>query len=326
MVVCRLACSHVADGGVGVDDWQPARHSVPADATASRSFTRPPSHVRQLPHPQPLPHALPSDSIMLILLPPSESKSAPTTDLAPGLSFDELDPVRAKVQRALVKMSSGNQLRASKALGLGHTQIDQLALNTVLPTAACGPAIDVYSGVVFEALDAHHLTARQRARLNEHVVIASALHGLVRPLDAIAPYRLSANSTITGLPAWQRLWRKPVGEVLARTTGPILDLRSHAYAALAPIPRDCAPRAIAVRVLQEQDGRRTVVSHFNKATKGLLVRDLVRRGTMASSVSMLMDELTALGYAWELQEQPGSAARLDIITHYTPGKVSTPRR
>ena len=117
-----------------------------------------------------------------------------------------------------------------------------------------------------------------------------------------------------------------MGDVIARAKGPILDLRSHAYVALAPIPKDCAPRSIAVRVLQEQDGRRTVVSHFNKATKGLLVRDLIVLGHPATSISELMQQLDELGYQCELQQRPEAAARLDIITHYTPGKVSTPRR
>ncbi len=263
---------------------------------------------------------------MLILLSPSESKSAPTTELTAALSFDELNPVRAKVMRALVKMCSGNQARASKALGLGHTQIDQLQLNTQLATAACGPAIDVYSGVVFEALSASTLTTKQRERLHAHVLIASGLHGLVRPLDSIAPYRLSANSKITGLPSLQSLWRAPIASILANSTGPILDLRSHAYVSLAPIPKVCLPRSIAVRVLQESNGKRTVVSHFNKATKGLLVRDLIRHGAMATSTSGLTQQLTQLGYQWEMQEQSTAAARLDIITHYTPGKVSTPRK
>ena len=56
-----------------------------------------------------------------------------------------------------------------------------------------------------------------------------------------------------------------------RLDGPVVDLRSAAYAAFAPMPD-----AISVRVLNEDaTGRRSVVSHFNKAVKGLLARALV---------------------------------------------------
>ena len=50
----------------------------------------------------------------------------------------------------------------------------------------------------------------------------------------------------------------------------VVDLRSGSYAALGRVPG-----AVAVDVLAEHpDGRRTVVSHFNKAHKGRLARAL----------------------------------------------------
>ena len=53
----------------------------------------------------------------------------------------------------------------------------------------------------------------------------------------------------------------------------VVDLRSGPYAALARIPH-----AVQVRVLREGDGGRTVVSHDNKWTKGLLARTLLEHG------------------------------------------------
>jgi len=263
---------------------------------------------------------------MLILLPPSETKSRPQGQAAASLSFPELTSTRLRIMNALVRMSSGNPQRAGKALGLGHTQLDQLQLNIELHGAPCAPAIEVYTGVLYEALDGNGLTSLQRERLNEHTAIASALHGLVRPLDSIPAYRLSAGARLTSLPSLPSLWHEPVGHVIEASTGPILDLRSQSYANLAPIPPTAASRAITVRVLQEQNGKRIVVSHFNKATKGGLVRDLVRQRTMPTSTAALLRSLTSFGYQWELQERAGQPSLLDIITHYTPGKVSTPRR
>ena len=58
---------------------------------------------------------------------------------------------------------------------------------------------------------------------------------------------------------------------MTQLEGPVVDLRSGAYASFAAIPD-----AITVRVVTEnKEGGRTVVSHFNKATKGLLARALV---------------------------------------------------
>jgi cytoplasmic iron level regulating protein YaaA (DUF328/UPF0246 family) len=56
--------------------------------------------------------------------------------------------------------------------------------------------------------------------------------------------------------------------MLAELDAPVLDLRSGAYAAFGRVPG-----AITARVVTRQpDGRLTVVSHFNKATKGRLAR------------------------------------------------------
>ena len=50
------------------------------------------------------------------------------------------------------------------------------------------------------------------------------------------------------------------------------------YAAFWRPPAGLAPRVATVRVLHEVDGARKVVSHFNKATKGRIVRDLLEDG------------------------------------------------
>ena len=54
-----------------------------------------------------------------------------------------------------------------------------------------------------------------------------------------------------------------------------------------------------VRVLHETDGRRQVVSHFNKATKGRLVRALLEDGRDPRSPTRLADVLRDLGWVVE---------------------------
>ena len=47
-----------------------------------------------------------------------------------------------------------------------------------------------------------------------------------------------------------------------------------------------------MRVLHESDGKRTVVSHFNKATKGRIVRALLEDGANPRTPAALADVLT----------------------------------
>jgi cytoplasmic iron level regulating protein YaaA (DUF328/UPF0246 family) len=252
---------------------------------------------------------------MLILLPPSEGKSAPLSGSAnQQLSFPELDATRTRVQKALIKMCKGDPQMAAKNLGLGVTQLEEVTANAHLARATCGPAIDVYTGVLYEALDAGSLNAKARNKLNTSVAISSALFGLVRPLDLIPTYRLSGNSILADSPRLPQVWRIEVSAVIADSTGPIIDLRSQTYVALGPIPAQCDERALVIRVLFEKNGKRSVVSHFNKATKGELVRALILSGPIPKSTDQFLKRLSEIGYEWELDESKAGPGRLDVIT------------
>lgn len=255
---------------------------------------------------------------MLILLPPSEGKTAPeagpTLDLG-RLSFCELTGVRERLLHTLMTFSARQPKAAATALGLGPTQSYEVARNAALTTAACAAASSVYTGVLFEALDPGSLRAGARQSFTKHVAIASALFGLVRPDDLIPAYRLSANTTLPKMPSLSSQWREPVSTVIARAGEPIFDLRSTAYVSLAPISPDVAEDAVFGRVLVERNGRRSVVSHHNKATKGRIVRSLLSARTMPTSVNGLLTALERSAYRIELHEpaKRHQPSRLDII-------------
>jgi len=63
-----------------------------------------------------------------------------------------------------------------------------------------------------------------------------------------------------------------------------------------------------MRVLHEHDGTRKVVSHFNKATKGRIVRGLLTSGADPVSVDELHELLGDLGWTVERTGQ-----RIDVI-------------
>ena len=207
---------------------------------------------------------------MLVLLPPSETKhpggDGDPLDLA-ALSAPELTGVRTELVEALVELA-GDVPASRAALGVSDKQDDEIARNAALWTAPTLPAIERYTGVLYDALDVGSLTRARRARADARLAVGSALFGLVRADDRIPAYRLSAGSTLPGLPTLRALWRPALSPVLAALPGLVVDLRSGSYAALAPVPG-----AVTVQVLSERpDGTRSVVSHFNKATKGRLAR------------------------------------------------------
>ena len=264
---------------------------------------------------------------MLILLPPSEGKSAPPAGEPvdhDAIWLPELARHRRRVLAKLVAMCGRRSTRGVNAsldtLGLSAGQHTEIARNAGLHEAPAAPAADVYSGVLYEALDAGSLPPDARAWLDERAVVFSGLWGVVRLPDRIPAYRCSAGVTLPGVggltPYWKKVLNQPLS--LAAAEGTVLDLRSGAYAAMWTPSEAVAERTAAVRVLHERvvDGvaRRSVVSHFNKATKGRLVRSLALVTAEPRTVGELTDALRDLKYT--VEERPAPAGRprqLDLI-------------
>lgn len=213
---------------------------------------------------------------MLILLPPSETKRSggqgPSLDLD-RLALPVLRPQREQVVDALTALSADEE-KAARVLKLSARQRPEIAVNAALRTAPTLPAVDRYTGVLFDALDAATLDAASRRWLGGHVLIHSAPFGPVGALDRIPAYRLAAGTTLPGLPPLRRVWADVVSAALADSApGFVLDLRSEAYAALGPVPAGVDTAYVRI-VTDSGGGAARALNHFNKHAKGELVRML----------------------------------------------------
>lgn len=247
---------------------------------------------------------------MLILLPPSEGKTAArrgkALDLA-TLDFPTLTEPRERVIDALVELCEGDPEVAAKTLGVGSTQLDLVTLNRGLRSAPTQRADGVYTGVLYDALDVATLSAAAKRRATARVAVTSSVFGLVRPSDRIPAYRLSGDTSLPGLGPVAGVWREHLGPVVTDAVGSglLVDLRSGTYVSFW---KPTGVRSATVRVLHEHQGTRKVVSHFNKATKGRIVRGLLEAGADPRTPAKLADALRDLG--WYVEEQDG---RLDVV-------------
>jgi len=263
---------------------------------------------------------------VLILLPPSEGKTAPRRgkplDVS-SLSFPDLHQQRSEVLDALVSLcttDSGTdrdeaRAAAARTLGLGSTQASEVDRNAALATAPTARADRVYTGVLYEALDPASLEGGAKRRATAWLAITSGLFGLVRPHDRIPAYRLAGDVTLPGIGTASTYWNAHLDSAVreAAGSGLVIDLRSSTYAAFWRPSPGLAPRVATVRVLHEVDGRRKVVSHFNKATKGRIVRALLEDGGVPGTPPQLADQLAALGWKVELGEAARGGTRLDVV-------------
>ena len=259
---------------------------------------------------------------MLILLPPSEGKSVPRRG-APlrleTLDFPDLTAARQTVIDALVGLcastGTGEVETAAVTLGLGSTQLDQVRRNAGLREAPTARADRIYTGVLYDALDLPSLDAAARRRATRWLVIMSSLLGAVRPNDPIPSYRLSGDTRLPGIGTVSAHWRAHLDEPLteAAARGLVVDLRSSTYVPFWRPGADLVHRVATVRVLHQVGDRRTVVSHFNKATKGRIVRALLTDGGTPRTPEQLAEHLRGLGWTVETHQPTRAGQQLDVV-------------
>lgn len=256
---------------------------------------------------------------MRILLPPSEGKTAPQEAGAVvdtgELLLPELAQQRRQVAAALANLCRDEPQVATRRLKLGKKLGGYLETNQCLWEAPIAPAHSVYTGVLFDSLRLPELPSQAR----DKVVICSGLWGAISANDAIPDYRCPAGTRLAVDGERARpvsaFWRPWLDKALPQVCDGefTVDLRSQDYRAMW----SSVGATAAIRVWHEKsvDGEpsRTLVGHFNKATKGRLAAELLASGAEPGTKAELADTLRDLDYR---VESPVDAPEfLDVIRH-----------
>jgi cytoplasmic iron level regulating protein YaaA (DUF328/UPF0246 family) len=179
-----------------------------------------------------------------------------------------------------------------------------LLLDDELHVAPTLPASQLYTGVLYAALDLPSLPAAVANRF----VIISAQFGVVRPKDRIPTYRRVIDAV---------RWRPLLEPELTRAAGKgvILDCRSTTYVAAWRPAGEQAERTGHVNVVYERAGKRTVVSHFAKHTRGEVARFVAESGDKPTTVPELAAVINRC-FECEVSEpkRTGAPWQLTIVT------------
>ena len=141
------------------------------------------------------------------------------------------------------------------------------------------PAIAVYSGVLYKALDYPTLSASAKARCEKSVVIISAKYGALSPSDRIEFYKEKINSAAM----------RPIVEkkLASYKRDLIVDCRSSTYQAVWSAPADIT---VAIRASTVVDGERKVITHMCKKTRGEVTRALL----VSRSIPKTVEDIYAI--------------------------------
>ena len=139
---------------------------------------------------------------------------------------------------------------------------------SVLP----GPAIQVYTGVLYAALAWDQLTAAQRKKGAKSIAIISAKYGVVRPMDQIEPYKEKIKN------------KKMAAQVAQALDGVeaelIIDCRSSTYQTVWQSP---VAITVEIKVFTKVDGAKKVITHMSKKTRGEVTHHILKSAKIPSN-------------------------------------------
>ena len=144
------------------------------------------------------------------------------------------------------------------------------------------PAVLTFAGDTYQGLEAASLDPDEMAWAQNHLRILSGLYGILRPLDAIEPYRLEMGSRLhtekgTTLYAY---WGRKLADVLnkqAAATGAAALVNCASQEYFGAVDRGALAIPVISPVFKERkDGKEKIVSFFAKKARGAMARFVVQ--------------------------------------------------
>ena len=165
------------------------------------------------------------------------------------------------------------------------------------------PAVLAFDGDVYGGLDAKHLSRADLAWAQQHLVILSGLHGALRPLDRLQPYRLEMGTALANRHGrdlyayWGDAIARHLNERAALDPTPVIvNLASQEYYRVADRPAVLRPRVIDCAFEDWKGGEYKVISFFAKRARGLMARHAIKKRVRTPAGLKSFD---AEGYAYD---------------------------
>ncbi|MGA1389458.1 MAG: YaaA family protein [Ilumatobacteraceae bacterium] len=222
----------------------------------------------------------------VVLLPPSEGKAdggtaRPAWRTSSGTFGRPLGDHREELVHRLARLKGGD----GALLGVkGELLSRATSANRSLLGAPTLPAWQRYTGVVWDHLDIPTLTASQRTRALNNIVVVSGLLGCVRASDPVPDYRLKMGARLAPFGLLSKWWMPHVSSALEEFTDSlvVVDLLPQEHRAALDKSLSDSPSWLRVS-LNERSG--TAGGHDAKAAKGRLARHVIEKCAKGAEIS-----------------------------------------
>ncbi|MEP2029636.1 MAG: peroxide stress protein YaaA [Paracoccaceae bacterium] len=163
------------------------------------------------------------------------------------------------------------------------------------------PAALAFAGDTYQGLEAGSLEEDEMAYAQQHLRILSGLYGVLRPLDAIQPYRLEMGSrlkTRRGKNLYQ-YWRDGLAKALnaqANETGTdvLINCASQEYFGAVDL-KALKLRVVTPTFMEVKSGTPKIVSFFAKKARGAMARYIVQNRLISAEA---LQDFDSGGYSF----------------------------
>ena len=215
---------------------------------------------------------------MLIVLSPAKALDFTAPPASAPVSAPQLADQTAELAKTTRNLRVID-LKRMMALSDSLAKLNRARFQAFQPDAEDGlQAAFAFNGDVYRGLKARELDRKALAWAQDHVRILSGLYGVLRPLDAIQPYRLEMGvkiKTRRGQSLYD-FWGPRIAEQLdaalaGRKDKTVVNCASQEYFGAVDRAALKAP-VITCRFLEEKDGEARILSFFAKRARGLIAR------------------------------------------------------
>jgi hypothetical protein len=245
---------------------------------------------------------------MLVVISPAKSLDMTPVQIPASAPAFQDDALR------LAKTARGLSLGELKSLmtisdDLARLNRDRFAAFAADPAPeAVKPAALAFNGDTYQGLEAKTLSTDDLHWAQDHLGILSGLYGLLRPLDAIQPYRLEMGSklkTRRGASLYE-YWGDTIAKALNARAADVgadtlVNCASQEY--FGAVDRKALKlRVITPSFMEVKDDKPRIVSFFAKRARGAMARFIVEnRLTDAEAIK----DFTSGGYAYDADLSDG---------------------
>lgn len=215
---------------------------------------------------------------MLIVLSPAKALDFSAPPVSAPLTTPQLGGETAELSKVTKKLRAAD-LKRLMSLSDSLAQLNRERFQAFDPASEEGlQAAFAFNGDVYAGLQARTLDKKGLAWAQDHVRILSGLYGLLRPLDAIQPYRLEMGTRLK-TKRGQNLydfWGGRIAEALnADAMGhkdkTLVNCASGEYFGAVDRAALTLP-VLSCRFLEEKDGEARIISFYAKRARGMLAR------------------------------------------------------